>query len=340
MAKSKYDELHDRYSAINTNKSGTRYERLAAVVFAALEERSIVIHDLKMVGKDSGVSHQIDVKITREGVKKHILLECKDFDVSGSPVGLGIARDFWGVVDDVHPDEAWIITCNEFTRDARRYAKGKGIKLATLRAFSDGDWENRVKTIVINLMMARAHVDRLSGTFDMDEHHLADFMKDYANQYPTGGFAPEDDKTALFDGTSTRSLSDIATKLARHRKVDDPAPVVVEKKETPKGKLSANSVDHYPIRAYEITVPVTFMKTQMRISAVDGATVLLLSGDDGLDFVVWGTALEAFTIDEDGTVHLAPEAVQKRLLTTVVPVPADAPFPDVAPQSHPTGGTT
>ncbi len=55
MARSHYDDLHDRYSAIRTNKRGTRYERLAAVVFAALEERSVVIHDLTLVGKESGV---------------------------------------------------------------------------------------------------------------------------------------------------------------------------------------------------------------------------------------------------------------------------------------------
>ncbi len=47
--RSGYDELHDKYHKTLTTKSGTRYERLAAVVFKALDERHIVIHDLKLV---------------------------------------------------------------------------------------------------------------------------------------------------------------------------------------------------------------------------------------------------------------------------------------------------
>ncbi len=114
--RSRYDELHDYYQAISTTKSGTRYERLAAVVFAALDQNSVVIHDLKVVGSDTGVGHQIDVKIEKDGRTKRILLECKDFDVSGDNVGLGIVRDFWGVVDDIHPDESWIIEPDPVSR--------------------------------------------------------------------------------------------------------------------------------------------------------------------------------------------------------------------------------
>lgn len=147
---SKYDELHDRYSKIRTTKSGTRYERLAAFVFKVLDESGIVIHDLKLVG-ETGAKHQIDVTVEKEGVKKRILIECKDFDISGENVGLPIIRNFWGVVDDIKPDEAIIITCNDFTKDARIYAKGKEIKLAILRVFQDEDWEGRIKSIVVTM---------------------------------------------------------------------------------------------------------------------------------------------------------------------------------------------
>jgi hypothetical protein len=60
MSRSRYDELHDKYDAILTTKSGTRYEHLAAMVFKALEESTAVIHDLSLLG-ESDVSHQIDV---------------------------------------------------------------------------------------------------------------------------------------------------------------------------------------------------------------------------------------------------------------------------------------
>ena len=54
MTPSKFDVLHDRYHAILSTKKGTRYEILAAVVFAALERDAVVIHDLNLIGDDSG----------------------------------------------------------------------------------------------------------------------------------------------------------------------------------------------------------------------------------------------------------------------------------------------
>lgn len=105
------------------------------MVFAALERDAVVIHDVEVVGTITGVPHQIDVQIEKDGLLRRILIECKDYDVRGEPVGLGVVRDFFGVVSDVRPDESWIVTCNDFTAPARKYAKGMGIKLATLRFF-------------------------------------------------------------------------------------------------------------------------------------------------------------------------------------------------------------
>lgn len=152
MAESKYDELHDRYYSILSSKEGTRYERLAAVVFKSLHEQNVVIHDLKLSG-DSKVKHQIDVLIEVGGRKKRVLIECKDFDKSGKKVGLGILRDFRSVVEDTKADEAFVLTCKAYTRNALKYAKAKGIKLAILRTLEDEDWEGRIKTIIVNLLI-------------------------------------------------------------------------------------------------------------------------------------------------------------------------------------------
>ena len=76
MSRSRYDELHDRYFEIRTTKSGTRYERLAAFVFKALDNNDVVIHDLKLLG-ETGVEHQIDVIIEINGVQKRILIELR-----------------------------------------------------------------------------------------------------------------------------------------------------------------------------------------------------------------------------------------------------------------------
>ncbi|MEW6774686.1 MAG: restriction endonuclease [Bdellovibrionota bacterium] len=147
MAKSRYDEIHDKYHTILSTKQGTRYEILTAFLLKKLEQDEVVIHDLELSG-DSGVKHQIDVTVrSKEGNLRRILIECKDFDVSGDKVGLDIIRNFSAVVDDIHPDESIILTCNGFTRDAQKFAKHKGIKLAVLREFKESDWEGRIKSI-------------------------------------------------------------------------------------------------------------------------------------------------------------------------------------------------
>jgi Restriction endonuclease len=150
MDRTRYDELHDRFFSILSSKEGTRYERLAAVVFKALHEQHTVIHDFKLSG-DSTVKHQIDVLIEVGGKRKRVLIECKDFDKSGKRVGLGILRNFRSVVEDTQADEAFVLTCTGYTKPALKYAKAKGIKLAVLRLFEDKDWEGRIKEVSVNL---------------------------------------------------------------------------------------------------------------------------------------------------------------------------------------------
>ena len=150
MARSRYDDLHDRYHKILTTKAGTRYERLAALVFKILADRNIVIHDLKLIG-DSTVSHQIDISISVNGRPRRVIVECKDFDLSGDKVGLDIVRNFRSVIEDTKADEGVVLTCTGYTKDARIYAKAKGIKLAVLREIKDDDLEGLIRTVNIDL---------------------------------------------------------------------------------------------------------------------------------------------------------------------------------------------
>ena len=99
MARTKYDELHDRYFSILSSKAGTRSERLAAFVFRSLHQMDVVIHDFKLVG-NSKVKHQIDVLIEANGRTRRVLVECKDFDNADKLVCLGIIRNFRTVVED------------------------------------------------------------------------------------------------------------------------------------------------------------------------------------------------------------------------------------------------
>jgi len=150
MNPSNYDLLHDRFYTILSKKLGTRYERLAAVVFRSLDQLGVVVHDMKLVG-ESGVSHQIDVTIQSNDNSRRVLIECKDFDQSENKVGLDTIEKFWAVVSDLKPDETIVVSCIGFTQPAQQFAKAKHIKLAILREFRESDWENRVRRITIVL---------------------------------------------------------------------------------------------------------------------------------------------------------------------------------------------
>ena len=177
-------------------------QRLAAFVFKSLNEQGVVIHDLRLRG-DTGVKHQIDVTIENDGKKRRILIECKDFDISGDNVGIDILRNFWAVVDDTKPDEAIVITCNDFTAAARMYARGKRIKLAILREFKESDWEGKVKVIEVNLDFFTATTPIVSLAMG-DESRIQQLRADFAaagilipriRQRPAGVFESRDWKS-------------------------------------------------------------------------------------------------------------------------------------------------
>src|SRR5271165_7695085 len=58
--------------ALPTARRRTRCERLAAMVFKALQEQRAVIHDLSLLG-ESDVSHQIDVQMKIDGQKRRTI---------------------------------------------------------------------------------------------------------------------------------------------------------------------------------------------------------------------------------------------------------------------------
>lgn len=170
MMRSKYDELHDRFFTIPSSKRGTRYERLAAVVFKILYERHTVIHNISL-GGTSRVPHQIDVLIEADGKTKRILIEAKDFDKKGKRIGLSVVRDFRSVIEDICPDQAFIVACTGYTTPARQYAKAKGVKLAVLRAFEEADWEGYIRRVPIQFHAEAApSIERLELNLDQAEN--------------------------------------------------------------------------------------------------------------------------------------------------------------------------
>lgn len=160
MAKTKaLDLVYDRLVAEEKLKQGTKYERLAAIAFAAMEGQTTV-HDLRLRGA-SGVRHQIDVTVGP--LRKRLLVECKHYD---KKVGLGIVRDFFGVVEDIKPDGAVVVTTVGFTRDAVKYAEAKGIRLVVLRQVQPGDLDGRVQRIHIQMNMTGLQITGMTWQAD------------------------------------------------------------------------------------------------------------------------------------------------------------------------------
>ena len=146
------DLVYDRLIAGDKVRSSDKYEVLAAIVFRILDDAGTTIHDMRLRGA-TGVRHQIDVVAERGGVTRRTLIECKDY---GRKVGLPLVRNFSAAVDDISPDEAFVVTTMGFTKPATQFATAKGIRLALLRPPEDDDWENLVRTINIELRMSGA----------------------------------------------------------------------------------------------------------------------------------------------------------------------------------------
>jgi hypothetical protein len=142
---SEIDLIYDRLVAEEKLKDGTKYERLAAIVYKLLTEQ-VTVHDLKLRG-DTGVKHQIDAVVGEN--RKHILVEAKDL---GRNVDLPIVRNFWAAVEDIKPDEAFVVTTVGFSPQAVQYAEAKGIRLALLRPPQDEDWDGLIKKVVLEVI--------------------------------------------------------------------------------------------------------------------------------------------------------------------------------------------
>ena len=120
-------------------KKGTKYERLTAIVFKILQQSAYVVHDVRLRGDGKRTRHQIDVQICRDPQDRchRVLVECKEI------------RDFNGALMQLQPARGIFVTTTDYTVSARTYAWDENIALVELRPFSEQDWHDRVREIVI-----------------------------------------------------------------------------------------------------------------------------------------------------------------------------------------------
>jgi hypothetical protein len=160
------ERIYDRLVAEERLKSGTKYERLAAIVFQTLDRSSLVVHDVRLSGPGKEAEHQIDVNATdRAGQQRRVIVETRD---RKEPVDLKQVRDFFGVVHQLKPDLAWIVSVVGFTSEAEKFARDEGIGLAVLRPTQPGE-DNRIKSIHIRLSMQAMGTPRVTEWFAAGE---------------------------------------------------------------------------------------------------------------------------------------------------------------------------
>lgn len=298
---STYDQFHDQYWQTTTPKAGTRYERLVAFVFKSLNVQSRVVHDIKLIG-DSDVKHQIDVTIEDGQKRRQILIECKDFDVSSSKVGLSIMRDFSAVVDDVKPEEAIVITCVGFTKDAQKFAKHKGIKLAILREFQPTDWDGRIKNICFTMHIMHISEPRVSLML-ADQKHV-DRLQSEMTKAGLSGFGIWKGQPIYLNLPNERiQINEFIKKKANEHPRDIPGPV---KLVVP---LAGSTIDvtssgGIPIEALNLEFEVLHSDEYFEMASNKIAR-LLLEGFEGQDMVVFEEDLKRLSInDETGEVYV------------------------------------
>lgn len=291
--RSRYDELHDRYHAILSTKAGTRYEVLAAFVFKALEGKNTVIHDLKLTGS-SDVAHQIDVSIEANGTRRRVLIECKDFDISGDKIGLDIIRNFRSVLEDIQADEGIVLTCNGFTSDAQKYAKAKNIKLVILRKFEDADMQGRIKTIVVNLIARRPTNPRVTVSFSEENQKV--FGRECQRIGISDGVS-NTDPVHFVRGEERIQFNQFLTARMNTAMANRKDSQVLSVSVSPDGW--AIQVETGPLIVFDailISFEMDVQTSQFQITS-DRIAELILSGFGASDIIIFGDQLERRKID-------------------------------------------
>jgi hypothetical protein len=298
--RSRYDELHDRYHAILTTKAGTRYEMLAALVFKALEEKNTVIHDIKLVGA-SDVAHQIDVTVETNGSKRRVVIECKDYDISGDKIGLDIIRSFRSVLEDTDADEGIVITCNGFTSEAQKFAKAKDIKLVILRKFEEADMQGRIKTVVVNLIVQAPKAPTVTLSLSAENQRL---MTEECQRIGIQGGVSNTDAVFFVRASERVQFNEFLS--ARMREATTGRWDAKRHDVTVSPDGWALQVERGPLIAFDaivITFEMDEQRHQIQITS-DRIAELILSGFGAADIIIFGDQLERKKIDpETGEIH-------------------------------------
>ncbi|MDQ3641245.1 MAG: restriction endonuclease [Actinomycetota bacterium] len=157
-------DLHKRLFGHRPAKDGVAYERLAALVFAAMGWDDVV-HDTVERPDGKVARHQLDVTARHpDGEVGRLLVECKDWNKT---VGKGTLDALVGVRNQVGADGAAAVTTVGFKAGARAVAVDENVALVRLRPYNEEEDAGRfVERVEIKLNVSVPSIDNLSVTYD------------------------------------------------------------------------------------------------------------------------------------------------------------------------------
>lgn len=115
------------------------YQKLAADIYADLEQNATVTHDDRIRGLDSGIDRQIDVSI-RTAVAGHeilIIVQAKDL---ARPADINVVGEFHAVIKDVRAAKGVLICSGGFSSTAIEYGRNLSIDLCTAHDAKHRKW--------------------------------------------------------------------------------------------------------------------------------------------------------------------------------------------------------
>jgi Restriction endonuclease len=163
--------IYDRLVADEKLSRGTKYERLAALVYKVMHANADVVHHVILRGTGKRAVHEIDVAVDVGGDRRSMLIECRD---RGRKVNEGEVRDFFGKLHQLNPDIGIVLSPAGFTRGAVAFADDEGIALAELRPVRDTDsWVETVRVEGHLYIPSHPTIDDIEWADDAEYERLA-----------------------------------------------------------------------------------------------------------------------------------------------------------------------
>jgi Restriction endonuclease len=120
-----------------------RFEDIAAKIQQELSPATSVIQNDRIMGRNSGVTREIDISIRKTvgQYKLLIVIDCKDYK---RPVDVKDVEEFMGLAEDVAANKAAMIGAMGFTEAAKTRAEKAGIDLHRIIDTDPHEWQTYV----------------------------------------------------------------------------------------------------------------------------------------------------------------------------------------------------